>query len=526
MGIIRDIKDFIEYRKNKQIQRVEKEFRVSVANDLGRIRTGTPTEEDPKLPETKWEDIDIRVIDIAPNVYLVNKASRLCIGKGELDTYENRIKHIQKLMKRGHESVLEHSNVIALVRIPKNTLCILGIVDVINLLELFSSFKYLNTSITADIECINILIGGSIRAFIHVLRETDVDCRMCFIIRKIIEQSMEKEFLTSLIDNKLIDPNECTYLPDSKLKMEEYAKDDGTKDYELVAKLEQDPKPYSGKNVDLLYIQDSMKVFREVSKYGFHMLDIWKMCTMTVLFHDVSRAIGNQITRHRNGITQESQRYCEHNTDKIKDFVDPILLHKANTDRYNDLDDRVETEYLKRRNPFTVYKYLISQGVFKEDARAWLPMNVTTKIMMTFTMKSFAQFYNLRSEKGAQLEIRLVSEQLKDLVIEATKDPIIKEKFFDMFINDNVKYRAKFNLSDYDIMVQNNGEGSYDQFFKAHNIEVKSSIIEVDEDDDKIETEIIEKETDTKLEDMSSVDINSIEDAEKYLKKSEEMKNL
>ena len=41
-------------------------------------------------------------------------------------------------------------------------------------------------------------------------------------------------------------------------------------------------------------------------------------------------------------------------------------------------------------------------------------MNVTTKLMMTFTYKQALQFIELRSSKGAQFEVRLVAEEMKN----------------------------------------------------------------------------------------------------------------
>jgi hypothetical protein len=85
-------------------------------------------------------------------------------------------------------------------------------------------------------------------------------------------------------------------------------------------------------------------------------------------------------------------------------------------------------------------------------------------------------------------------------------------------------------INDYNKRVETGGNGIYEDFLESLNKEVKKpkedESLKVDEEDDNISTEIVEVETDTRLEDMKAVDINSVEDAEKYLKKSEEMKNL
>jgi hypothetical protein len=85
-------------------------------------------------------------------------------------------------------------------------------------------------------------------------------------------------------------------------------------------------------------------------------------------------------------------------------------------------------------------------------------------------------------------------------------------------------------INDYNKRVETGGNGIYEDFLESLNKEVKKpkedENLKVDEEDDNISTEVVEVETDTRLEDMKAVDINSVEDAEKYLKKSEEMKNL
>jgi thymidylate synthase ThyX len=64
---------------------------------------------------------------------------------------------------------------------------------------------------------------------------------------------------------------------------------------------------------------------------------------------------------------------------------------------------------------------MISAGIFKEDARAWLPMNVTTKIMMTFNGFTLAKFLHLRTAKGAQLEIRNMANEMVHQLFTSTE---------------------------------------------------------------------------------------------------------
>jgi hypothetical protein len=72
-----------------------------------------------KLFKKKVKDLldigDSVTLHTNDHVGLVHKACRICIAKPELKTYEEKLANIEKVMKRGHESVLEHSNIIMLL---------------------------------------------------------------------------------------------------------------------------------------------------------------------------------------------------------------------------------------------------------------------------------------------------------------------------------------------------------------------------------------------------------------------------
>ena len=71
----------------------------------------------------------------------------------------------------------------------------------------------------------------------------------------------------------------------------------------------------------------------------------------------------------------------------------------------------------------SIYPLLLSQGVKKEDARAFLPSNVNCgRLYMTFTISSLIKFLELRTDKHAQLEIRKYA-----LVINSVIDGIKKD---------------------------------------------------------------------------------------------------
>ena len=54
--------------------------------------------------------------------------------------------------------------------------------------------------------------------------------------------------------------------------------------------------------------------------------------------------------------------------------------------------------------------------MLKQDARGYLPFNVATKLMMTFTFADLIHFLNMRLDKAAQPEIRVISEEIVELL--------------------------------------------------------------------------------------------------------------
>ena len=449
------------------------------------------------------EPIRVKVLDISPNVYLVNKAAKLSRGNNELPTYEERLKHIQSLLKMGHESILEHSNIVALITIPVKVLdrvnCISSLVD------LLAQSRYLHIATTHSNDHINILIGGSIRGYINIVRECDPDNEILYIIKDILYESTEKEFLVSLLNENLITESQCVYRAISDLKVLTSLDENGEEIKEFEAIIKKDPDVITGDTVDLIYAGDPLALYKEINEYGFTLKDAYRMETVTFLFHNISRAIGNQLVRHRVGITQESQRYCTHDTDMTTDFVDPIDIHLKSDDRYKDLDIVNIDKYLHNHNPFNSYKHLLNKKVSKEDARYWLPLGVTTKIMMTFTYKQYSKFLELRTDKAAQLEIRNLANHTINLINNHPSAKFI----FDASKDDPKKFFVNECLSVISSQEQKMAVG----------IDEEVNIIDTDD-------ESVQPSVELKPEDMKSLDIKNVEDAERYLKQSEEMKSL
>lgn len=441
----------------------------------------------------KNHKIKTMIIDIAPNIYLVHRGARVCVGKGVIeDGLTARLNHVGKLIGMGHESILEHSNIVSMISIPKEMISNGSIAE--DLIEIMTNFKYCKTVSTSTSSDINILIGGSIRGYLNVVRETSRYNTILNSVKEIIYASIEKQFLKPLIDMGLLDEKKCTYFPDGEVTLEKskvtQIKSDEEKDYDgenydADCKFIYDPKEIKGERVDRIYSGDPCDIFKNISKYGFNKKDAYSVTTISFLIHDVSRSCANQMTRHRVGISQESQRYVTHDYQKEKDFIDPIKMNIS--DRYINLNPKVIKNVNTKYEPFATYKYLISNAILKEDARAWLPMNVTTKLMMTFTYTQLAHFCNLRTNKAAQKEIRFVANEM---------------------------------LDHKNISLCNSNRDFYDTCLTPYAL-----------NDDETEEPIIEEEVDEIVEDYTEEEptklvIKTPEDAKEYLERNEQYKNL
>lgn len=436
-----------------------------MAGILNKIKSLVGKEEKPPYLEKEignkaskdGKDINIIIFDDEdelsyPNLEMVHRGARICVGRGPLEGYDKIKNHIKKMMGFKHESILEHSNVIALIRVPDSSISIQLNND---MMEVMSNSRYMYVVTRHIGNYLNILIGGSIRAYINIIRETRQENTFLRFIKSIMYGSIEKEFLSNLIKDGLMEEEYCTYVTHASMKeLTEEQQETGDENTTIDAGYESRLKeiPY-GNNIVLLAYQDIDALYKDVSMYGFTLADCMQVCTVSFLFKNISRSCANQMTRHRVGISQESQRYCEHTGDKEKGFIDPIKLHEQyKTHRYDNIDKNT-MDAINKEDPFKFYSYLIQHKIMKEDARAWLPMNCTTQLVMTFTYKQLFHFIALRTEPGAQEEVRQLASNIKNL--------INREIFSLNHSYDDLKRTALDNkaLSDYQAVSVDDDEG-------------------------------------------------------------------
>lgn len=415
--------------------------------------------------------LSTRIILNEPNIYLSNRGARICVGMepikkdNDYETYISRKKYISKLSKSAHESVLEHSNLVAVISVElpqikddKNiSLDILKMEEEIltHMSEMIAACRFLNIRVNMkDIyhpsnyeanfyikskdkynkakisfdtlnkkKFIHILLGGSIRGYLHLIRELNPNNKFIPAIRDIFYNGIEKEFAESVMD---LFPKEdvenkwwYTYSTQTPLSYEgdeEMVYGDQLVDDKIEIK---DPEYIADTKVDLVYNSNLKYLLTKLNSYGFCDKEfIYDMGIVSFVIHDISRSCANQIVRHRVGISQESQRYVTFKYDMKSGFIDPIkeIMENNVKNKYEQFTEEDIKRLEGNDDLFSIYNRLISNGIDKEDARAFLPMNVKTKLMITMTYRQLGHFLQLRSDiektSGAQYEIKTVANQM------------------------------------------------------------------------------------------------------------------
>lgn len=131
----------------------------------------------------------------------------------------------------------------------------------------------------------------------------------------------------------------------------------------------------------------------------------------------ISIACQNQVVRSKHlDFLVESKRYVSADKGGFT-FIFP-----------KNIDDKTkEAMKLHWEGSLTVYNYMIEYGVKKEDARAILPMNTSTKMGIAGNLQSWIDAIRLRVDTKAQLEIRTMYIKIWGLLKEVYPNVFIEE---------------------------------------------------------------------------------------------------
>jgi len=146
----------------------------------------------------------------------------------------------------------------------------------------------------------------------------------------------------------------------------------------------------------------------------------FEMVSMTIEIK-TSRAIAAQILRHRSFSFQEfSQRYS------TATKLEPIELRKqGKTNRQVGDEPLTISEHIEifdkidklQDQSIDLYEELISKGIAKECARMILPLNTSTTMYMSGSIRSWIHYIDLRANEDTQKEHREIAFKIKNLFI-------------------------------------------------------------------------------------------------------------
>ena len=126
------------------------------------------------------------------------------------------------------------------------------------------------------------------------------------------------------------------------------------------------------------------------------------------------RGVSHEIVRHRiASYSQESTRYCNYANDKFGNeltFIKPCFWDETTE------DGKAKMELWKKsmQNIEDEYNKLIALGAKPEEARSILPNSLKTEIVVTMNLRSWRNFFKLRTAPAAHPQIRQIASALLD----------------------------------------------------------------------------------------------------------------
>ena len=326
---------------------------------------------------------------------IIHRAGKMCVNADPFVDSDKQAKYIENIMRKGHTSISEHSNIIMVVEVTKKRIS--------DLIELTPYFKYLNFKIynnnskdilPQDAETMILLLGGSIRAYKHIFENfVGEDNKVLSMIKHELEINISHQLFPELVAAGVMSIRD-TIKTDKEI----------IKNFDIINDEYFDIISYD-------HIEDIMTRIRELCldpdmiRYN----DLLDMCTITVIFKKISRPIANQLVRHRNAITQESQRYVSCTG---KDFLHPDGVDIDTTKIRVNGEELSLKQYVD--NSSSVYGQLVEvRKLKKEQARAYTLASMNTKVMVTFTYRNLIKFLELRTDLSTQPDFQIIAKRLE-----------------------------------------------------------------------------------------------------------------
>lgn len=394
-------------------------------------------------------------------------ASACCWDKPIPEGYQEIADYVGRRSKTGHTSILEHSNFVVYIKV--------GDTYTEEFIKFLTWVDYLETysEKSNDGTYWHFIIGGSYRGFTDLYKKAeDLNNPILQAITAILYQygnsaAFEDVCAYGLMDKDLFQDLE----PDENFKLLSTALPESA-NTELFEVIGMDSIKKLFTNLYTVEPEAAEKITT---------FDLIKFVTLTVLFKNMSRTCTHQLVRHRNGITQESQRYVDYSKGC---FSSPA---KFKPDKYNpehkyairfgssglmhltldEIGEAICKIYGQLQDPAVTGQ---NYHLLKEDARAYLPGNVQCrKIYMTFTIRSFLMFLHLREDKHAQAEIRMYAQAVGEWFRSISE--FNTKELCDLYTNPRLLIEDPFSFMDEDLgIVDETFEISEEEYEQAAGI--------------------------------------------------------
>jgi len=278
---------------------------------------------------------------------IIEAAGRTCYKSFEKITNDSAEKFVNMVLRRGHESVIEHSWFV--FQLPKNSF------------KTETSAKFL----------LNLLM----KSRLFVITERDDDYILSGNAR------MFRDYFKSLRGRFSIE------------------------DVTLLEQLKKD-QPIIFSDIELPFRPMAELNLKINPKIEYSRTEKLKHFWAVVRFTGGSRAFTHQLVRHRLcAISQESQRYCDEAgfTDGGYYATPPSIKESGMENDYDDKMKQIDTWYKEYQN---VKDENGKKKILNEDARFLLPNAVCAEIVVSANLEEWRWIFHMRCNSHAQWEIR------------------------------------------------------------------------------------------------------------------------
>ena len=332
------------------------------------------------------------LVYITPNVgNIIEHAGRTCyrsFNKINEDSYKT---FISGIVKSGHESVIEHSNMVyVILKAQHKDLK----VDSNNINRYLINLMMYNGLIKVSENQAFYVLSGNIRMFKDLVREyvkvKSFNNKTNPIIDNIISSfyTLPEYFFIDMI-------NDGTLAKD-KFKLDPHFKESNNEMQEIVLNkyvtvINHDKFSFAVRG----FITKKDEADNSAHRISIPASVLRKHNRITLVI-DAPRYITHQIVRHRlASYSQVSQRYC---------LEEGLNIYVPETIKANPAANA--TANMLYKNALDTYKALIDEDIKKEDARSVLTNAQMSTVVMTATVEEFDHFVKVRADKAAQNFIR------------------------------------------------------------------------------------------------------------------------